>query len=164
MVLTFFCIIFANELEIIILLMSRPKVRPTVYELKKDNHFVVKISANTSDELPDVVFLRGKVRVTPLLSNKLYENDILHIKNEFEKYAKYVLSLFSEYDKNYIFSIDISEKSVRYKKISHLKYEIYLKPKQKKPLAEEKERLVSISNKMENKLIELFQKHDLIWK
>ena len=46
--------------------MSRPKFRPTVYDLEKENHFVTKISTNTTEEYPNVVFLRAKIRITPL--------------------------------------------------------------------------------------------------
>ena len=144
--------------------MSRPKVRPTVYDLDKENHFIAKVSTNTTDIYPEVVFLRAKVKVTPSLPNKIYENDILQIKREFENFSKNLLNFCSDYDKNYIFSVDISEKSVKYKKMSHLKYDVYLKPRKKMTLEEHKNKLSSISDKMDNKLIELFKKYDLIWK
>ena len=144
--------------------MSRPKVRPTVYELDKQNHFIAKVSTNTTDVFPEVVFLRAKVKVTPSVPNKIYENDILTIKSEFDKFSRNLLNLCSDYDKNYIFSVDISEKSVKYKKTSHLKYDVYLKPKKKMTLEEHKTKLSLISDKMDNKLIELFKKYDLVWK
>ena len=53
--------------------MSRPRFRPTVYVLEKENHFVTKVSTNTTDEYPQIVFLRAKVRITPLNENKSYE-------------------------------------------------------------------------------------------
>ena len=144
--------------------MSRPRFRPTVYVLEKENHFVTKVSTNTTDEYPKIVFLRAKVRITPLNENKSYEKEILSLKSEFEGYCKNLLMLNSDYDKNYIFSIDIAEKSVKYKKTSHLHYDIFLKPKHSQTLLEHKNKLEIISNKMDDKLTSLFKKYDLLWK
>jgi hypothetical protein len=144
--------------------MSRPRFRPTVYELKKENHFVTKVSTNTTDEYPKIVFLRAKVRITPLNENKSYEKEILSLKSEFEEYCKNLLMLNSDYDKNNIFSIDIAEKSVKFKKTSHLHYDIFLKPKYAQTLLEHKNNLEIISNKMDDKLISLFKKYNLFWK
>ncbi len=144
--------------------MSRPRFRPTVYVLEKENHFVTKVSTNTTDEYPKVVFLRTKIRITPLNDNKTYEKEILSLKNEFEEYCKNLLKLVSDYDKNYIFSVDVAEKSVKYKKTSHLHYDIFLKPKHSQTLLEHKNKLEIISNKMDNKLTSLFKKYNLLWK
>lgn len=144
--------------------MSRPRFRPMVYDLKKENHFVTKVSTNTTDEYPNVVFLRAKVRITPLNENKTYEKEVLSLKREFEEYCKDLLRLNSDYDKNYIFSVDIAEKSVKYKKTSHLHYDVFLKPKNTQTLLEHKNKLEVISNKMDDKLITLFKKYNLLWK
>ena len=144
--------------------MSRPRFRPIVYELEKKNHFVTKVSTNTTDEYPKVVFLRTKIRITPLNDNKTYEKEILSLKNEFEEYCKNLLKLVSDYDKNYIFSVDIAEKSVKYKKTSHLHYDVFLKPKNMQTLLEHKNKLEVIANKMNDKLITLFKKYNLLWK
>ena len=144
--------------------MSRPRFRPTVYVLEKENHFVTKVSTNTTDEYPQIVFLRAKVRITPLNENKSYEKEILSLKSEFEGYCKNLLMLNSDYDKNYIFSVDVAEKSVKYKKTSHLHYDVFLKPKNMQTLLEHKNKLEVIANKMNDKLITLFKKYNLLWK
>ena len=144
--------------------MSRPKFRPTVYVLDKKNCFVTKVSTNTNDEIPDVVYLRAKIRVTPSIQKKTYEKDILSIKHDFENFARNILDSCGDYDNNYIFSVDISEKSVKFKKTSHLRYDIYVKPKEKKTLIEHKQILSDISDKLDDKLIALFKKYDLMWK
>ena len=144
--------------------MSRPRFRPTVYVLEKENHFVTKVSTNTTDEYPQIVFLRAKVRITPLNENKSYEKEILSLKSEFEGYCKNLLMLNSDYDKNYIFSVDVAEKSVKYKKTSHLHYDVFLKPKNMQTLLEHKNKLEVIANKMNDKLVTLFKKYNLLWK
>lgn len=143
--------------------MSRPRFKPIVYKLEKQNHFITKVSTNTTDEKPNVVFLRAKVRITPIESKKTYEQEILSIKSNFEIFAKNLLDNQPSYEKNYIFSIDVAEKSVKYKKTSHLRYDVFLKPKVKTGMEEHRNSLKDISDILDNKLIELFRKYNLKW-
>jgi hypothetical protein len=143
--------------------MSRPRFKPIVYVLDKDNHFVTKVSTNTTEEFPNVVFLRAKVRITPIEIKKTYERDILSISSEFESFARNMLDMISNYDNNYIFSVDVAEKSVKYKKISHLRYDIFLKPKKRLRLEEHRDILKSLSDTLDEKLIELFKQYNLKW-
>lgn len=144
--------------------MSRPRLKPIVYKLEKDNCFVSKVSTNTMDEFPNVVFLRAKVRVTPMVIKKTYEKDILLLKKKFETYARDLLDYNINYEKDYIFSVDVAEKSVKFKKTSHLRYDIFLKPKNRLTLEEHKEKLKHLSDILDEKLIELFRMYRLQWK
>lgn len=143
--------------------MSRPRFKPIVYKLEKQNHFITNISTNTTDEKPNVVFLRTKVRITPIEPKKTYEQEVLSIKSDFEIFAKNLLDNQQSYDKNYIFSIDVAEKSVKYKKTSHLRYDMFLKPKVKITMEEHRNSLKDISDILDNKLIQLFRKYNLKW-
>ena len=143
--------------------MSRPRFKPIVYNLEKDNHFVTKVSTNTTDEYPQVVFLRAKVKITPIENKKTYESDIINIQTDFNIFARSLLDMTSNYDKNYIFSVDVAEKSVKYKKTSHLRYDIFLKPKNKLKLEEHRDILKGLSDTLDKKLIELFKKYNLKW-
>lgn len=143
--------------------MSRPRFKPIVYKLEKQNHFITNISTNTTDEKPNVVFLRAKVRITPIELKKTYEQEILSIKSDFEIFAKNLLDNQPSYDKNYIFSIDVAEKSVKYKKTSHLRYDVFLKPKVRITMEEHRNSLKDISDILDNKLIQLFRKYNLKW-
>lgn len=143
--------------------MSRPRFKPVVYDLEKDNYFVTNVSTNTTEERPNVVFLRAKVKITPIEIKKTYEQDILSISSDFDKFARNILDVNPNYDKNYIFSIDVAEKSVKYKKTSHLRYDIFLKPKNKLRLEEHRDILKSLSDTLDEKLIELFKKYNLKW-
>lgn len=143
--------------------MSRPRFKPIVYELEKDNHFITKVSTNTTEERPNVVFLRAKIRITPIENKKTYEKDILSIEDEFDSFVRDLLNSSMDYDKNYIFSVDVAEKSVKYKKTSHFRYDIFLKPKNKIKLEEHRDILKSLSDTLDKKLIELFRKYNLKW-
>lgn len=144
--------------------MSRPRFKPIVYDLEKDNHFVTKVSTNTTEENPSVVFLRAKIRITPIESRKSYETEILSIEDEFKDFATDLLNNNIDYDKNYIFSVDVAEKSVKYKKTSHLRYDIFLKPNNKIKLEEHRDKLQTLSDILDKKLITLFKKYGLMWK
>lgn len=144
--------------------MSRPRFKPIVYDLEKDNHFVTKVSTNTTEENPSVVFLRAKIRITPIESRKSYESEILSIEDEFKDFATDLLNNNNDYDKNYIFSVDVAEKSVKYKKTSHLRYDIFLKPNNKIKLEEHRDKLQTLSDILDKKLITLFKKYGLMWK
>lgn len=143
--------------------MSRNRFRPLVYQLEKNNHFTTKVSTTTNDEIPNVVFLRAKVRITPLLNKKSYETEINTIRDIFNSFTKNVLDNNVDYDKNYIFTFDVAEKSVRYKKTTHLRYDIYLKPKNEWTLLQHKQKLTTLSEKLDNKLIDLFKQYNLNW-
>ena len=141
--------------------MSRPKFKPITYQLEKNNNFITKVSTNTTEEKPSVVFLRAKVRITPLEAKKTYENDILTISNTFKNFAETIFNNNNDYESNYIFSVDIAEKSVKYKKTSHFHYDIFLKPKNMLLLSEHRDKLKILSDKLDDKLIKLFQEHNL---
>ena len=136
--------------------MSRPQLKPIVYVLKKDNHFVTKIGTNTTDEHVNIVFIRGKTMLTPLENRKTYKDDISSLKKDFEKFANDYIQGCSDYDKNYIFTMSIAEESVKFHKTSHLHYDLFVKSKEKHTMSEHKEKLLKISDKLENKLISLF--------
>lgn len=144
--------------------MSRPRFRPFVYEYKKDNGFIIKISTNTTDVKPSVVFLRGKVKITPSTVKKTYEEEIIELREKFEKRVRDILSRMTSYSQSYIFSVDIAEKSVKHNKTSHFHYDIFLKPLKTLEMSEHKENLLKISEKFENYLIELFEDYSLIIK
>lgn len=144
--------------------MSRPRLKPIVYDLNKNNFFVTKVSTNTLEEKPEVVFLRAKTRITPCTKCKTYEKDVLNLKREFEEYSRKLLDKNKYYENNYLFNIDLAEKSVKFQKTSHLHYDIFLKAKKKETLLVHRKRLEKLSNRMDNKLIKLFKKYKLVWK
>lgn len=144
--------------------MSRLRVKPFVYDLNKGNSFVTKVSTNTMDENPKVVFLRAKVVISPFDKKKTYEDDILSIRSEFDSFARNLLDSNPFYDKDYIFSVDVAEKSVKYKKDTHLRYDIFLKPKTLVPLSKHRDILEDISDELDCKLIELFNLYRIGYK
>lgn len=144
--------------------MSRPKTKPLTYQLEKDNNFITKVSTNTTQEKPNIVFLRAKVKITPIENKKTYIDEILSLKNEFDTFVRNLFDNCKYYENNYIFSLDVAEKSVKYKKTSHLKYDLFVKPKTQLTLEKHKEIFKKLSDTMDDKLIEIFKKYKIQWK
>lgn len=143
--------------------MSRPNCKPTIYTLKKENHFVTKIGTNTTEEMVNVVFIRAKTMLTPNENKKTYKEEILSLKEDFEIFANDYIQSCSEYENNYIFTMSIAEESVKFHKTSHLHYDLFVKSKEKHIMEEHKVKLEKISDLFENKLIHLFKKYKLKW-
>lgn len=141
--------------------MSRTRVKPQVYEKVKDSHFVARVSTNTTDEFPKVVFLRAKVTITPSSPKKSYEDDIIAIQREFEMFARSLLDETPFYSEDYIFSVDVAEKSVGYRKNSHLRYDIFVKPSFPMTLEKNRDVLLMISDSMDERLTSLMDAHGI---
>lgn len=144
--------------------MSRPRLKPAKFKLTKDNGFKTYISTNeVNEDFPKVVYVRAKVKVTPLIKEKTYEDVILNLKETFNEYGKNILKYCDKIQKNFIFTIDFAERSVAYGKTSHLKYDIYVKPVAKLSLKDNIHYLSEITNRLDNKLIGLFNDNSLKW-
>lgn len=144
--------------------MSRPRLNPEKHMLEKTNHFVKYVSTNNIGvEYPNVVFLRAKVRITPIHKEKTYENKINNIKKSFNDYANELIKKNPLYDNEFILTIDVSEKSVSYGKISHLRYDLFVKPSKPTRMEDNISNLSFLSNKFDDKLISLFNEYSLKW-
>ena len=109
--------------------MPRPKLKPIEYVNKIGNSLSVKISTNAVNELPEVVYVRVKLRITPVEKKYTYDKDITWITDRFEKFARNILDNIINYDNNqYLFNITVSNKSIKYGKNTHFHYDYFLKP------------------------------------
>lgn len=142
--------------------MSRPRLKPDVYQLPKEKGFITQISTNTTNEYVKVVFVRTKVRITPLFNEKTYETDVSKLKREFESSTLDIISNNSDYEKEFIFNVSIAEKSVQYRKNSHLHYDLFLKPKKQSTLLDNKSKLEFLSHQINDNLKDLFKKYNLL--
>lgn len=130
--------------------------------LEKSTGFVTKYGTSMENEYPKVLFLRTKARVVPIIKKKSYDIDVLNIKKEFEAYVKDRVYSDDYFDKTYLFNIDLSENSVSWKKVSFLRYDIYLRPTKKDTMSGHKDKFFEFSVSLDNKLVELLEKHSLM--
>ena len=60
---------------------------------------------------------------------------------------------------DYLFNIDISSKSVKYGKVSFLRYDVYLKPTKLRTIKENRFRFQQLSTKFDKKLEKLLMRY-----
>ncbi len=141
--------------------MSRPRIKPLSFSYTTNEGFVTQISTNTTDEYPKVVFIRTKVRLTPTLKERGYEDEVLKIKKKFEAFATERIKSNTNFENEFLFNVTVAEKSVQYDKNSHVRYDLFLKPIQKVTMNDIKEKLESVANKLNNELYCILRAHNI---
>ena len=132
--------------------------------LEKQGNFITRYGTTLETVHPNVLYLRTKSKITPLIEKKEYDTEIDNVKHKFTSFVKEVIENSRSVDNEYLFNIDISSKSVRYGKVSFLRYDVYLKPTKKRTLEENKFRLIQLSNKLDKKLEGLLNSNNIICK
>ena len=70
----------------------------------------------------------------------------------------------SKCNNDYLFNIDISSKSVKYGKVSFLRYDVYLKPTKLRTIKENRFRFQQLSTKFDKKLEKLLNSINIVCK
>lgn len=83
-----------------------------------------------NDEI-SVCYLRVKAKITPTKKRVDYLDQVNKAKRIFSTEIINLLKGTNEIQKDFIFNVDISDKSMKFGKPSFLRYEIYIKPKHK---------------------------------
>lgn len=130
-----------------------------IIENKKE--YVTKYGSELKDEKPAVVYLRSKIKITPKVKQISFENEISRLKDELKNYINNEIQNNVMFENRHLCNIDISGKSVTYKKISYMRIDIYLKPILPKTLAENLPIVTDMSNNIKNKLYSLLDKYNL---
>ena len=141
--------------------MSRTSSKPKVYIYNEEKGFVTKLSTNTTDDCPEVVFIRTKVCITPKIKQEKHEEEILSLKQNFNDFSNDFLKKCDGFSDDYIFTCSLAEKSVQFNKKSHLHYDIFLKPKIITNFEDIKTKLEYIFKKLHEHLTILFDKYNL---
>ena len=141
--------------------MSRTSSKPKVYIYNEGKGFVTKVSTNTTDDCPEVVFIRTKVCITPKIKQEKHEEEILSLKQNFNDFSNDFLKKCDGFSDDYIFTCSLAEKSVQFNKKSHLHYDIFLKPKIITNFEDIKTKLEYIFEKLNKHLTILFDKYNL---
>ena len=141
--------------------MSRTSSKPKVYIYNEEKGFVTKLSTNTTDDCPEVVFIRTKVCITPKIKQEKHEEEILSLKQNFNDFSNDFLKKCDGFSDDYIFTCSLAEKSVQFNKKSHLHNDIFLKPKIITNFEDIKTKLEYIFKKLNEHLTILFDKYNL---
>lgn len=132
--------------------------------LEKDGKFITRFGSTLEAERPSVVYLRTKSKITPLIEKKEYDTEVNIVKNKFTSFVKEIIEKSKSVNNDYLFSIDISSKSVKYGKVSFLRYDVYLKPTKQRTIEENRFRLQQLSTKFDRKLEKLLNSNNIICK
>lgn len=132
--------------------------------LEKDGKFITRFGSTLEVERPSVVYLRTKSKITPLIEKKEYDTEVNIVKNKFTSFVKEIIEKSKSVNNDYLFNIDISPKSVKYGKVSFLRYDVYLKPTKQRTIEENRFRLQQLSIKFDRKLEKLLNSNSIICK
>lgn len=132
--------------------------------LEKNGKFITRFGSTLEVERPSVVYLRTKSKITPLIEKKEYDTEVNIVKNKFTSFVKEIIEKSKSVNNDYLFSIDISSKSVKYGKVSFLRYDVYLKPTKQRTIEENRFRLQQLSTKFDRKLEKLLNSNHIICK
>lgn len=132
--------------------------------LEKGGKFITRFGSTMNMERPNVVYLRTKSKITPLTEKKEYDKEVNVIKNKFASFVKKTIEKSKSVNNDYLFNIDISSKSVKYGKISFLRYDVYLKPTKPRTINENRFRFQQLSTKFDKKLEKLLNSINIVCK
>lgn len=135
------------------------KVKPIIIENKKE--YVTKYGTDFLNENPSVIYLRSKIKITPKIQKNSFETEVQNLKNELTQSIANEILNNTSFSNRHLLTIDLSAKSVAYKKISYMRIDLYLKPIIPKPLLENQQIVTDLSNHIKNNLFALLEKYNL---
>lgn len=96
----------------------------------------IRVSYGTTDKKnPSVIYARAKGNVKPFENKRNYNTDIQALKREFKNFVKNKVNKLPKLETDKILcSIDITENGLVYEKNGHMRYEIFIKPKEARQL------------------------------
>ena len=99
--------------------------------------------------------------ITPVIKKKDFSEDIALVKKEFEKNIKRIILNSNIFENKHICSIEMSENGIAFGKKSHMKYDIYVKPKENKLLEEYFDDVKNLVYVFNQNLSELLTKNNI---
>lgn len=133
-------------------------------KLNKQGNFVTRYGTTLDEKEPSVIYLRTKSKITPLVRQKEYNENILKAKNEFTSFANNYLLNSDDVENAFIFNIDMSPKGVKFGKKSFLRYDVYLRPKVKNTLQANQGKMEHISLTLDENLERILKNNQIICK
>lgn len=141
--------------------MDKKNVKQKEYDI--DNNTVFKTKFGTFDkDKPSVIYLNARAKLKPTIKKTNYAPDIKRIKNGFDKFVSEMLSKDKNFGDKFLFSCDVSENNLSFSKKSHIKYEVLVKPVERKNLIDYSETMSILSKDITEKLIEIMQENNFI--
>lgn len=132
------------------------------YKLDDNNNIGIKSKYGTLDKNnPEILYIRSRAIITPVIKKKDFSEDIALVKKEFEKNIKRIILNSNIFENKHICSIEMSENGIAFGKKSHMKYDIYVKPKENKLLEEYFDDVKNLVYVFNQNLSELLTKNNI---
>ena len=132
------------------------------YKLDDKNNIGIKSKYGTLDKNnPEILYIRSRAIITPVIKKKDFSEDIALVKKEFEKNIKRIILNSNIFENKHICSIEMSENGIAFGKKSHMKYDIYVKPKENKLLEEYFDDVKNLVYVFNQNLSELLTKNNI---
>lgn len=112
-------------------------------------------------ENTEVIYIRVKAKIHPLLKKNDYSEDISLLKKDFLKKIQDIVYSNSDIKRQYICHFDTNECGMTYNRNSFIKYDLYIKPKEAKHINEQKEIVTNIIGTINNDLNILLSKYNI---
>lgn len=87
-------------------------------------------------ENPKTLYIQSKAKITPLEDKRNYAEEIRNIKSSFVATVSQFFEKTSAFSSQHLCTCDVSENNIAFGKISNLKYEVVVRPLEKKMLKE----------------------------
>ena len=131
------------------------------YEIK-DGHTKIRSKYGTLDKSnPEIIYIRSRATITPVFKKKDFSEEIILIKRLFEKNVKKIICNSNDFEDKYICSIEMSENGISFNKKSHVKYDVYVKPKNNKNLEDYSDDIKSLVYQFNQNLLNLFTENNI---
>lgn len=133
------------------------------YKLEDKPRTNIKSKYGTLDKnKPEILYIRSKATITPSIKKKDFSEDIASIKSLFEKNVKGIILKSNDFENKHICSIEMSENGIAYGKKSHLKYDIYVKPKEAKTLSDYSNDIQYLTSEFNFNLLQLLSSNNIV--
>ena len=104
-------------------------------------------------ENPNVIYIKGRAKIQPVFECKSYTPYVKQVKESVGKFVQETFKSHGVFNKKFIFSCEVSENNLSTRKISNIRYELFIRPFEIKPVREYTNELTEISNSIEDILL-----------
>jgi len=132
------------------------------YPLPKKDGINIRTKYGTLDKNnPNIIYIRSKAVITPITDKKDFSEEIIKIKKSFEKKVKETVRNSCSFEDKHICTIEMSENGISFGKKSHVKYDIYVKPKNIKNLDDYSNDIQTLVYQFNQTLANLFTENNI---
>lgn len=123
---------------------------------------IFKSKIGTLNKLrPDVLYIHSKAMAKPSSPDGDYIETVSKIRDSFCRYIDNTLKHNKLFENKNIVNFDVSDRGLSVGRGSHVKYELYVKPVEVKPMGEFTFEMENLAKGANNKLLELFEQYGI---